>query len=224
MNKHITIITVYDSYKYNPNLKISFGFACLIKVDGKKILFDTGSESETLLYNLSKLGIEPEDVEIVVLSHSHWDHTGGLSGFLKANKDKAKVYQPNAFNKPTQILMNVYSTGALGLIIPEQALVIKSKKGLIVITGCAHPGIVNMIKKAKEISNEKVHLVMGGFHLGDATSIIKDFKSIGVEKVVPCHCTGDLAISQFRKEYKENFIENGVGKVIEIPKLCQQIV
>ena len=215
MNKGITLITVYDNYQHNPKLRTGFGFACLIKVNNKSILFDTGSESETLLYNLGQLGVEPESVEMIVLSHAHGDHTGGLKGFLEANEHKAKVYQPRAFRKPTEICPNVYSTGALGLFISEQALVVKSAPGLIIITGCAHPGIVNMVKKAKEIG-EEVYLVLGGFHLGDAKTVIKDFKAMGVKKVAPCHCTGDLAIKQFEEEYKENFIANGVGKVIKI--------
>lgn len=154
-------------------------------------------------------------MEIVVLSHSHGDHTGGLKGFLNANGHKAKVYEPGVFKKPTEIDTNVYSTGALGRFIKEQALAVKSLGGLIVITGCAHPGVVNIVKKAQEIE-KTIYIVLGGFHLGDGRAVIKEFKALGVQKVAPCHCTGDLAIGQFREEYKDNFIANGVGKIIEI--------
>lgn len=215
INRNITIFTLYDGYEYDPKLKTGFGFSCLVKAGGKSILFDTGGESQTLLYNMQKLGLKPEEVEIVVLSHSHGDHTGGLSGFLEANGHKAKVYQPTAFKKPTEVNTDVYSTGALGWLLPEQALVVKSPKGLIVITGCAHPGVVNLVKKAQEIE-KKIFLVLGGFHLSDGRAVIKDFKSLDVEKVAPCHCTGEVAIEQFREEYKDNFIANGVGKIIEI--------
>jgi len=95
-------------------------------------------------------------------------------------------------------------------------LIIDSRKGLIIITGCAHPGIVNIVKKAKElIKRDKVYLVLGGFH-HPSLSCIKEFKELQVEKVAPSHCTGDLVREAFRKEYKENFIESGVGKIIEI--------
>ena len=214
-NKSIIIVTLYDGYEYDPKLRTGFGFSCLIKIGGKSILFDTGSESQTLLYNMQQMKIIPEDVEVVVLSHSHWDHTGGLKGFLHANGHKAKVYKPRAFKKPTEIGTNLYSTGTLGRLIKEQALAIKSPRGLIVITGCAHPGVVNIVKKARDIE-KTIYLVLGGFHLGDGRAVINEFKALGVQKVAPCHCTGDLAIGQFREEYKDNFITNGVGKIIKI--------
>jgi 7,8-dihydropterin-6-yl-methyl-4-(beta-D-ribofuranosyl)aminobenzene 5'-phosphate synthase len=214
-NKSIIIVTLYDGYEYDSKLRTGFGFSCLVEIGGKSILFDTGSESQTLLYNMQQLKIKPEEVEIVVLSHSHGDHTGGLRGFLNANGHKAKVYKPRVFKEPTEIGTNVYSTGALGRFIKEQALAVRSLRGLIVITGCAHPGVVNIVRKAQEIE-KTVYLVLGGFHLGDGRAVIKEFKALGVQKVAPCHCTGDLAIGQFREEYKDNFIANGVGKIIEI--------
>jgi 7,8-dihydropterin-6-yl-methyl-4-(beta-D-ribofuranosyl)aminobenzene 5'-phosphate synthase len=214
-NNSIIIVTLYDGYEYDSKLRTGFGFSCLVKIGGKSLLFDTGSESQTLLYNMQQLKIKPEEVEIVVLSHSHGDHTGGLRGFLNANGHKAKVYEPGVFKKPTEIGTNVYSTGGLGRFIKEQALAVKSLRGLIVITGCAHPGVVNIVKKAQEIE-KTIYIVLGGFHLGDGRAVIKEFKALGVQKVAPCHCTGDLAIGQFREEYKDNFIANGVGKIIEI--------
>ena len=98
----------------------------------------------------------------------------------------------------------------------RDSLIIDSKKGLVVITGCAHPGIVNIVKRAKRLmKKDKVYLVLGGFH-HPPVSCVKEFKELGVEKVAPSHCTGDLVREAFRKEYKKNFIEYGVGKVIEI--------
>ena len=100
--------------------------------------------------------------------------------------------------------------------IKEQSLIIDSKKGLIAVTGCAHPGIVNIVKKVKKlIKKDKVYLVVGGFH-HPSIACVKKFREIGVEKVAPSHCTGDLVREAFAKEYKENFIEYGVGKTIEI--------
>lgn len=96
-----------------------------------------------------------------------------------------------------------------------------TENGLIIITGCAHPGIVNIVKKSKEIANKNIYLVLGGFHLGEASdseinSIIKNFRELEVKKVAPCHCTGDKAIQLFEQEYKDDFIKNGVGKIIKI--------
>lgn len=234
MGNKVTLITLYDTYEFDPSLRTGFGFSCYAEASpvrsnpdknrdatpqvasskrtSKKILFDTGSESETLLFNMKQLGIDPKDIDAVILSHSHGDHIGGLHGFLRAAGFKAKVYKPIAFRRPTQIYEGIYSTGAVGGF--EQALAIETPRGLVVISGCAHPGIALMVRKAKEIS-QKIYLVLGGFHLGDATAVIADFKALGVEKVAPCHCTGDLAIGQFKEEYKDNFVDNGVGCILK---------
>jgi 7,8-dihydropterin-6-yl-methyl-4-(beta-D-ribofuranosyl)aminobenzene 5'-phosphate synthase len=213
--KSVIISNVYDNTAFDPKFKTGFGFSCLIKINNKYILFDTGGDSPTLLANMETLGIKPAQIDVVILSHSHGDHTGGLQGFLEKNPDVA-IYKPTSFSKPTKLFENVYTTGALGTGIKEQSLVIDAAKGLIVITGCAHPGIVDIVKTAKRMLNRKIYLVLGGFHLGDATEVIKEFRLLGVEKVAPCHCTGDTAVQQFKEEYEDDFIENGVGKVINI--------
>jgi len=213
------IITLYDTYSENPALKEDFGFSCYVETN-KRILFDTGSNPEILLYNMRQLEIYPKDIDAIFISHNHWDHTGGLDGFLKEN-NKARVIRPETFDKPTEIFDNIYTTGYLNaLFLKEQSLVVKTEKGLAVVTGCSHPGIVNIMDRAKTI-NENIYLVIGGFHLSWANdskleSIIKSFREYGVEKVAPCHCSGDRCRELFKEEYGKDFIENGVGKVIEI--------
>jgi len=229
----VTLITVYDNYQVNPELKTAWGFATIIKTPQELILFDTGGNSEILLSNMKKLGIDPSSIKKVVISHIHGDHLGGLEGFLERNSN-VTVFIPSSFPKsvknmitqngakfveisaPRKISDSIYTTGELYGPPKEQSLIIDSKKGLVVITGCAHPGIVNIVKRAKKImKKDKVYLVLGGFH-HPPLSCIKEFKELGVEKVAPSHCTGDLAREAFRKEYKGNFIEYGVGKNIEI--------
>ena len=229
----ITLISVYDNYQVNPNLTTAWGFGCIIKTSQELILFDTGGNSETLLSNMEKLGINFNSIKKVVISHIHGDHVGGLEGFLERNS-KVTVFIPSSFPKsvknmitqkgakfveisvPRKISDSIYTTGELYGPPQEQSLIIDSKKGLVVITGCAHPGIVNIAKRAKELmKKDTVYLVLGGFH-HPPISCIEEFKELGVEKVAPSHCTGDLVREAFRKEYKENFIEYGVGKVIEI--------
>jgi 7,8-dihydropterin-6-yl-methyl-4-(beta-D-ribofuranosyl)aminobenzene 5'-phosphate synthase len=92
---------------------------------------------------------------------------------------------------------------------------------LIVITGCAHPGIVEIVKNAKKIHNKNIYMVFGGFHLpqkseSEVKRIIEEFRELGVLKVGPTHCTGDKAIQLFKDSFGENYIKLGVGKVIEI--------
>lgn len=218
--RSLVLTTIYDNYKFNPNLKTGWGFSCLIK-DRKNILFDTGGDSDTLLYNFKQLNINPKMIDIVMLSHNHSDHIGGLSGFLKVNENKARVIKPDEFSEPAQISSGIYSIGYLSTsFIKEQSLVISTPKGLIIITGCSHPGIINIIKRAKNI-NKKVYLVIGGFHLLKASyselkDIIKNFRKLGVKKVAPSHCSGDICRELFKEEYKDNFIANGVGKIIKI--------
>lgn len=118
------------------------------------------------------------------------------------------------------------STGELGTWIKEQSLIVDSDKGSIIITGCAHPGIVKIIQKAKEMGKKEIIFVMGGFHLGGESentinNIITDFKKLGVKKVGPCHCTGEQARQLFKKEYGENYLDVGVGRIIKLENLSE---
>jgi 7,8-dihydropterin-6-yl-methyl-4-(beta-D-ribofuranosyl)aminobenzene 5'-phosphate synthase len=170
---------------------------------------------------MEKMEIDPKKIDFVFISHHHGDHTGGLAGILKIKPD-LKVYEPESFSGSTQIVNEVWTTGPLGSSIKEQSLIINSEKGLIIITGCAHPGVINIIKKAKEMFPDKtLYLAMGGFHLSEASdselkNIISDFRELGVQKVAPCHCSGEKCRELFKEEYKDDFIENGAGKIIEI--------
>ena len=233
----VTIINVYDNYPWAEGLTTDWGFAALIDINDTTILFDTGANGPTLLGNIDKLGLKPEGVDAVVLSHYHGDHTEGLFPFLDKWGAK-KLYIPrsfpSAFKEKTgkygelvevgdsaQICDRVYTTGELGTAIIEQALIIETSQGVILITGCAHPGIVDIIKRAKELTRQEVYLVLGGFHLGGKSAqelqdIISAFRSLGVKKVSPTHCTGEQAIEKFSNAYGENFIRNGVGKKIVI--------
>ena len=229
----ITLISVYDNYQVNPELKTDWGFATIIKTPKDLILFDSGGNSEILLFNMKKLGIDPKSINKVVISHIHGDHLGGLEGFLKENS-KVKVYIPLSFPDSTREMIKsygaevidvsnfqkisdfVFTTGEFYGPQKEQSLILNLKKGIIVITGCAHPGISNIVKKAKELmKKDEVYLVLGGFHY-PSISTVKELRKLKVKKVAPSHCTGDLVREAFKKEYKEDFIEYGVGKVIEI--------
>jgi len=210
----------------------------LVEGTEKTILFDTGGDSAMLLRNMRKLGIDPQVVDVIVISHIHYDHLGGLAGFLEENNDVA-VYLPECLpedikdtvresgaelvevREAVKICERAYSTGELGDWIKEQALVIETDEGLVVITGCAHPGVVNVVREAKRLRGGDVHLVLGGFHLCwlnvfQIKGIVDGVKGEGVEMVAPCHCSGDLARSTFGNAYGENFISVGVGKRLEI--------
>jgi 7,8-dihydropterin-6-yl-methyl-4-(beta-D-ribofuranosyl)aminobenzene 5'-phosphate synthase len=234
----LTLSVVYDNNPYDTRLETRWGFSCYVKGPEKTILFDVGGEGSILLSNMEKLKIDPKTVNALVLSHIHQDHIGGLSHFLRENHRvsvfmpqslpqsvKDKVRQASAksvgVHKPMKICRHVYSTGELGTFIREESLIIKTSRGLIVITGCAHPGIVNIVKKAKGLLSSEVYLVLGGFHLcwmnlSQVREIISGVKKEGVKRVAPCHCSGDLARKQFRKAYGKDFILVGAGKTITI--------
>ena len=239
--KELSIKVVYDNNPSKEGLGTSWGFAAVVAGAEKTILFDTGGDGTLLLSNMKKLDIEPNSVDVVVLSHVHPDHTGGLASFLEKN-GKVTVYALKAFaakfaeavrscgakmvevEQPVKICEDVYSTGQVGRLLKEQALVVRTEKGLVVITGCAHPGIVKMVSTAKELMKEDILLVMGGFHLEWATAgkvekIVSSFEELGVRYVGPCHCTGHKARDLFEKRYGDHYISVGVGKVISLADL-----
>ena len=231
--KEVTLISVYDNYQVNPKLRTAWGFGCVVKTSKELLLFDTGGNSEILLFNMEKMDIDPKWISTIMISHIHGDHVGGLEGFLEKNSN-VTVFIPRAFPKsitdmitnqkakfvkvsePRKISDFIFSTGELYGPPEEQSLVINSNKGLIIVTGCAHPGVIPIVKKAKEMfPEEKLYLVIGGFH-HPPMGVVKEFRELGVNKVAPSHCTGDPVREAFREAYKKDFIEYGVGKIIKI--------
>ncbi len=232
------ITIIYDNNRYDSRLTTAWGFSCLVKLPQKTILFDTGGDGIILLHNMSKLEINPEETDIVVLSHAHGDHVSGLARFLEHNS-KVTVYMPISFpqqiknevrtagakleeiDKARELFDGIFTTGELNGGIKEQSLLLRTPKGLVVITGCAHPGIENIARKAREITGEKIYLIIGGFHLGGASPsqvnhIADDLLQLGVEKVAPCHCSGEVARRLFSEYFGDNYIDCGAGKEIVI--------
>ena len=231
---------IYDN-KARKGLVSGWGFSCLI--DGK-VLFDTGSDPVPLLANMERLMVDPREIMSVVISHDHWDHTGGLWEILRIRKG-IKVYAVRSFSEefkravkelggkicyadnPTEISKNIFVTGEIageykGEPIGEQAIVIKGQKGFSIVTGCAHPGIVEMLSVIKnDMEIKKIYMVFGGFHLEKASSdrvreIIEELKKMGVSKTGPSHCTGEKARRVFKGKFHENFIPVKAGHIIQL--------
>jgi 7,8-dihydropterin-6-yl-methyl-4-(beta-D-ribofuranosyl)aminobenzene 5'-phosphate synthase len=198
-------ITILYDNNAHPEFKSGWGFSCL--VDGsQRILFDTGDDGHKLIHNFEKANIDPKSVSKVVLSHNHWDHVDGLEGFRKFNSE-AEVVRPNTFSEPTEISSGIYSTGALGVFPKEQSLVVKNKKGNIVITGCAHPGLENILQTARGLG--QIYGVLGGFH-----GFSKFTELEGIQLIAPCHCTQHA--EQIKQKFPAQFKQIKAGNVIEI--------
>jgi len=251
-----------------------WGFAALVEADGHRILFDTGERPDTVLRNAEELGIDLSTVDTVILSHNHFDHTGGLvtlrrtlkpenpAALMETHTGKGiflpRIMDQEAISRmppiPKQLLVTVFDvrdeyealggrfvvhdkpyeihpgmwiTGPIPRIHPEknwtpfmrierngaleedtipedQALVINTEKGLVVIAGCGHAGIVNTLEYARVIARGKpVHAVIGGFHLLNLADEKVEWtgtkmNEFGVEHVLGAHCTGINAVNLLR--------------------------
>ncbi|GAH64231.1 unnamed protein product [marine sediment metagenome] len=207
---------VYDNEAKTKELKAGWGFSSVIETENAPpILFDTGADSATLLHNMKELGIAPRRIGIIVISHAHGDHTGGLEGVLQINK-KAEVYVPASFGETIpgrkvtvvtdslQIAEGVFSTGELGGV--EQSLALKTSRGILIVVGCSHPGLGEIIDAASRFG--EVYGVVGGFHA------FHDFRRLkGLSLVGPCHCTQYK--TEIRRLFPKQCIECGVGMVLE---------
>jgi 7,8-dihydropterin-6-yl-methyl-4-(beta-D-ribofuranosyl)aminobenzene 5'-phosphate synthase len=237
----VTLTILYDNYNFDENFKSSWGFSCLIESPERTILFDCGGNDGALMDNFKAAGKDPGKVELVILSHIHWDHTGGLAKFLES-RTGIDVYVPASFPdefkqeiksrgaRPVEVMAarkiidNVWTTGEMGDEIIEQSLIIETPGGLVILTGCAHPGIQEIVEKARKERGNKILLVMGGFHLlrtgaGTVESIAADLRQQGIQYVAPTHCSGDGTLEIFKKTFGDHFLRAGAGKVIHTSEL-----
>lgn len=207
---------MYDNTAWRNDLTADWGFACLVEAYGTTILFDTGANGSTLLGNMKKLKIDPKSVDDVVISHAHWDHTGGLVDFLRDFND-VRLFVPSSYavpnhvarevisvRQPIEIAENIYSTGELRGI--EQALAVKIEKGVVVIVGCSHPGVKEIIDAASQYGNAVA--LIGGLHGFSEFETIRNF-----ELICATHCTQHIA--EIQSLYPDTFLEGGAGKIIE---------
>jgi len=217
-----------------------WGVSFLIEED---ILFDTFGDPGLFLRNARRFNIDFSKIRHIVISHDDWDHITGLWYIINRYKDVTVYICPNfkqeikdriasfgvniiEASRLLGIKDDIYSTGQMdgrseGRIVFEQSLIIKSTDGLIVITGCAHPGIINIVENVKKQFRGDIHLILGGLHLknsaeGQICELISKLRNYGVNKVAPVHCTGGLAIKLIKKEYNNNFIQMKQGSIIEV--------
>ncbi|MBN1160490.1 MAG: MBL fold metallo-hydrolase [Dehalococcoidales bacterium] len=211
------ITVVYDNRAVKPGLGTGWGFSSLVETDNEPpLLFDTGADGATLLHNMNQLGIDPSRIGTIVISHHHYDHTGGLSDIIDINED-AKIYIPASMavslqdrnivrvGQTTQISDGVFSTGELKGI--EQALAIKTSQGIVVVTGCSHPGVGEILDTASQYG--KIYGIIGGLHG------FHDFGRLeGLSLICPCHCTQYK--SELKSLFPSRYLSCGAGLELEL--------
>ncbi len=238
INKPVTVRVIYDNYAWVDSLKAGWGYSVVIEGLEKTILFDTGTKPDIFASNFRKMGLDASAIDFLVLSHEHSDHTGGISSFVKMKTDipviiphsftmafKKKMdsqgLKPLLVKEPAMICEDLYTSGEFDFHLAEQALVLDTKQGLVVMTGCSHPGIVEMLKEIELSFNKNIYMVFGGFHLlkkseEEMDAIISGMKALGVVKCGATHCTGDKQTKMFRDAFGENYFDLGAGNIIVI--------
>jgi 7,8-dihydropterin-6-yl-methyl-4-(beta-D-ribofuranosyl)aminobenzene 5'-phosphate synthase len=254
-----------------------WGLSILIETAGRKILFDTG-QSISASHNADLLGIDLTKINKIVLSHGHYDHTGGLRQILHrikreieiiahpdiwqakyATREGEEKYIGIPFHRQTlenlgakfkeskkavRISDNIITTGEIPMVtdyeeiepylvvkeekrfqpdklLDDQALIINTKPGLVVILGCAHRGIINTLYHARKLTGvKKIYMVLGGCHLMDATEeriwlTIAALKELGVQRIGVSHCTGLAAAGIMAQEFGDRFFFNNAGTIIK---------
>ncbi|HBX23402.1 MAG TPA: MBL fold metallo-hydrolase [Desulfotomaculum sp.] len=269
--EHLTVLPIVDLLAESENYKTEPGTSFLIKTDNDSILFDVGynikkEETSPLLHNLKELNISLDDINIMAISHNHADHVGGFcfrDKRVELTKGKVDlncklILTPipmtcesavvRTVDKPTLIAENIASTGPLAeqMFIPgtlnEQSLLVNLKgKGLVLISGCGHPGIITMVKAAQKITGIPVYAVVGGLHLyytqpqvgfwgnifgssklycgtpsqKEVTNIIDELKQLGVKKVfISPHDADKPTLDIFADKFGLDFEALKVGRLV----------
>jgi 7,8-dihydropterin-6-yl-methyl-4-(beta-D-ribofuranosyl)aminobenzene 5'-phosphate synthase len=238
---NMRILGIVDNYKKSDEYKADWGFSIAISTDHYNIIFDTGNDPEILKYNMNKLILDNKNrnIDLLFISHNHRDHTGGIE-YISNNFYLKNIAVPydidrNIFKtissldntrlmdikSPTTLDMNIHTTGIMGDEIKEQSLVIETKKGLILFVGCSHPGISKIIEKVQSTFNDKIYLLLGGFHFyklyeEKLQKEIDYLKKSNIDYIAPTHCTGDRAKNILKRDLAERFVEFGVGYKINI--------
>lgn len=259
------------------NLDTEHGLSLYIEVDNKKILFDTG-QSGNFIENAKKLGINLNNLDYVVISHSHYDHSGGFEKLVREYGNNFQLFLGESFFKEKysesggiyryvgspfnedflrekdierEYVKDIKRLSENAMIITnfnrqeeyeninetmyikegedyvldkfedEVSLVLNTDKGLIVIVGCSHPGIVNMLDTIIKKTGKDIYMLIGGTHLmkeddEKINKIIDYLKEKQIQQIGACHCTGKHGETMLSQQIEDAFILNNTGDVISV--------
>jgi 7,8-dihydropterin-6-yl-methyl-4-(beta-D-ribofuranosyl)aminobenzene 5'-phosphate synthase len=279
MMNHTVDITILVDNKADDGLLAEHGLALWIETGSLRILFDTG-QGKALPYNAGILGIDLQDADALVLSHGHYDHTGGVP-YVIGRKPNLDIYchpavvvprysirsadqpKPIHMSQDSKIALHHLSfdrlhwvsqpmllTSDIGVTGPiprkngcedtggpffldshgqhadpindDQALWIKTSRGLVIIVGCSHAGLVNTIDAIRESTGESsVVAVIGGFHLQNASEerlqkTVMALQGPDFGMLIPCHCTGDAALKRFCASFGDRVRPGHAGMRIRV--------
>jgi len=200
MTTKITIVYDNDASK---GFITGWGFSAVIEKEGNTIIFDVGWNGHALMKNLEAALFDPKRINYIVLSHRHWDHIGGLDTLLHYT-NRPTVFVPSTFSSSLkaeitkfaelrevtkkhgdELFPGVSTSPSMKIsdaTFYEMSLFIKTESGIVIICGCSHQGLDNIIDEASKLG--KIHAVIGGFHGFDKLKKLKD-----INLIVPCHCT-----------------------------------
>lgn len=265
------ITVLYDAFGRLPGLRKDWGYAALIEVDGRRILFDTGNNPDVLEANARAAKVDLSHLDFVVMSHRHGDHMGGMAYLLKANPH-VKIYAPKEnfgvygaslpgsfyrkeqtlppdrryfggtppetlvfgsawpranielIDQSTQITPGIHLLALVSetpgtLELKELSLAIRTPDGLVLVVGCAHPGLDRIIVASQAI-DPHIHLLAGGLHLvtaadeviASAVTLLHDRAQ--VDYIAPGHCTGEPAFAALERAFGKRYLYAGLGTVI----------
>lgn len=281
MNNCGRITVLVDNMARGHGLWAEHGLALGVEFNGRRILFDTGQSTEVLAHNMQILDWDVRHTDCVVLSHGHYDHTGGLPVVARKRDESLPIYaHPRVFEakyvcrndgeecrdagvpwikeelvaygadfrlsrKPVELTDNIILTGEIppgadfetpgdvfwlkregelvrDLLLDDQAMALQTPRGVVVVLGCSHAGVVSTLKYVARLTGrDNIYAVIGGMHLGDAgeTRIqltIQAFLDFDVQKVVPLHCTGFTAMAEMQRRLGERFILGATGLTLEL--------
>jgi 7,8-dihydropterin-6-yl-methyl-4-(beta-D-ribofuranosyl)aminobenzene 5'-phosphate synthase len=241
-----TVTVLFDNHvsEKAQGFESAWGFSCAVCGFEEKILFDTGSDSGILLANMQAAGIPVSDFGAVVISHSHYDHAGGLVGVTRLAKNGVRIYlPPTSFPPETTEVLRRFGAQIIhpeigaevcsGIYVlhtrsggsSEQSLFLRSGEISALLTGCAHPGIAEIVQNVSSTFKQVPQWVIGGLHLrGDEHQkfdlLAKKLKDAGVRFIAPAHCTSRAAIEAFHRIFGDNCVEAYVGKQIKVQQIC----